>query len=150
RQQTAPARPRESSGYALDASGLPYTTLGYANGPGYTGASDQQKEGIKKFPHQVSGVQPSKGRPNLYDIDTEDPDYMQEAAIPFKSETHSGEDVGIWARGPGANAVHGTVEENVIFHYLAQANPRLRKLICQLSACEKTLPTKQPSLPLNK
>ncbi len=134
------------SGYALDALGLPYTTLSYANGPGYTGASDQQKEGIKKFPHQVSGVKKSSGRPDLNEIDTEDPDFMQEAGIPFKSESHSGEDVGIWARGPGANAVHGTVEQNVIFHYLTQANPRLRKLICSLSACKNSVPTTRPMI----
>ena len=139
-----------TSGYALDATGLPYTTLGYANGPGYTGASDQQQEGIKKFPHQMSGVQTSSGRPNLRDIDTEDQDFMQETAIPLSSETHGGEDVGIWARGPGAEAVRGTVEQNVIFHYLTQANPTLRKLICSLTTCERTIPTKQPTLPLRK
>ncbi len=133
------------NGYALDAAGMPYTTLGYANGPGYTGASDQQPEGIKKYPHQVSGVQTASGRPDLRDINTEDHDFMQEAAIPLGSETHGGDDVGIWARGPGAHAVRGTVEQNVIFHYLTQANPRLRKLICSLSACESSLPTRQPA-----
>jgi len=138
------------NGYALDAIGLPYTTLGYANGPGYTGASDQQKEGLKRFPHQMSGVQTANGRPDLRDVDTEDHDFMQETAIPLSSETHGGEDVGIWARGPGAEAVRGTVEQNVIFHYLTQANPRLRKLICSLTACEKSVPTKQPTLPLQK
>ena len=139
-----------SNGYALDAAGMPYTTLGYANGPGYTGATDQQPEGIKKFPHQVSGVQTSNGRPDLRDINTEDPDFMQEAAIPLGSETHGGDDVGIWARGPGANAVRGTVEQNVIFHYLTQANPRLRKLICSLSACQNSVPTRQPTLAAKK
>ncbi len=132
------------NGYALDAAGLPYTTLSYANGPGYTGASDQQKEGIKKFPHLMSGVQTSSGRPDLRNVDTEDHDFMQEAAIPLGSETHGGEDVGIWARGPGAEAVHGTVEQNVIFHYLTQANPALRKLICSMAACKNSIPTKQP------
>jgi alkaline phosphatase len=139
-----------SNGYALDALGLPYTTLSYANGPGYTGASDQQKDGIKKYPHLVSGVQTSSGRPDLRDIDTEAHDFMQEAAIPLVSETHGGDDVGIWASGPGASAVHGTVEQNVIFHYLTQANPRLRKVICSLSACENSVPTKQPALPTKK
>lgn len=139
-----------TNGYALDALGMPYTTLGYANGPGYIGASDQQPEGLKKFPHQVSGVQMADGRPDLNQVDTEHPDFMQETAIPLASETHGGEDVGIWARGPGASAVRGTVEQNVIFHFLTQANPRLRKLICNLSACEKSVPTKQPSLPLKK
>lgn len=137
-----------ASGYALDSTGLPYTTLGYANGPGYVGASNQQAEGIKKFPHISSGVKKASGRPDLRDVDTEDHAFMQEAGIPLRSETHSGEDVGIWARGPGAEAVRGTVEQNVIFHYLIQANPRMRKVLCSLSACEKSIPTKQPSIPV--
>ena len=139
-----------TTGYALDATGMPYTTLGYANGPGYTGASDQQKEGIKKFPHQMSGVQTANGRPDLREVDTEDQDFMQETAIPLGSETHGGDDVGIWASGPGAEAVRGTVEQNVIFHYLTQANPALRKLICSMTACNKSVPTKQPTLPAKK
>ncbi len=139
-----------SSGLGLDSTGLPYTTLSYANGPGYSGASDQQAEGPKKYPHLMSGVQTTAERPDLRDIDTEDQDFLQEAGIPMSSETHGGEDVGIWARGPGADAVRGTVEQNVIFHYLTQANPRLRKLICKLSACEKLVPTKQPSSPAKK
>lgn len=139
-----------AKGYALDALGMPYTTLGYANGPGYIGASDQQAQGVKTFPHQASGVQTADGRPDLSSVDTEHPDFMQETAVPLASETHGGEDVGIWARGPGASAVRGTTEQSVIFHYLTQANPRLRKLICNLSACEKSVPTRQPSLPLKK
>lgn len=134
-----------SSGYALDATGMPYTTLSYANGPGHTGATDQQAEGIKKFPHLVSGSQSaSTGRPNLRDIDTEDHDFLQEATVPLSSETHGGDDVGIWASGPGAEAIRGTVEQNVIFHFMTQANPRLRKLICSLGACEKNIPTTLP------
>ena len=34
--------------YAVDSRGLPYTTLSYANGPGYTGASHFQPEGAKR------------------------------------------------------------------------------------------------------
>jgi alkaline phosphatase len=139
-----------SSGYALDATGMPYSTLSYANGPGYVGASDQQKEGVKKFPHLASGIQNADGRPNLNDVNTEDADYMQEATVPLASETHGGDDVGIWARGPGANAVRGTVEQNVIFHFMTQANPRIRKLICSMTACEKTMPIKQPVLLMKK
>jgi alkaline phosphatase len=131
-----------SSGYALDATGIPYTTLSYANGPGYTGATDQQKAGIKQYPHLVSGAQSADGRPNLNDVDTEDRDYMQEATVPTASETHGGDDVGIWARGPGAEAVRGTIEQNVIFHYLTQANPRIRKIICMKSACKQGVPQK--------
>jgi alkaline phosphatase len=131
-----------SSGYALDATGMPYTTLSYANGPGYTGPTDQQKQGAKSYPHLVSGAQSSEGRPDLHHVDTEHPDFLQEATVPTTSETHGGDDVGIWARGPGANAIRGTVEQNVIFHFLTQANPRLRKIICSKSNCKQGVPQK--------
>jgi len=89
---------------ALDKDGKPYTTLGYINGPGYRGPF---------------------ARPDLSAVDTASVDYLQEAAVPLESETHAAEDVGIYARGPGANAFQGVVEQNVIFHAMAQAQNRL-------------------------
>lgn len=124
------------SGYATDATGQTYTTLSYANGPGHAGATDQQPEGPKTFLHEVSGYQKAaEGRPNLADVDTEHPDYMQESMIPLSNETHGGDDVGIWARGPGAEAVRGTIEQNVIFHILLQATPKLRERLCAAKLC---------------
>jgi alkaline phosphatase len=126
----------DSSGYASDATGLPYTTLGYANGPGHVGATDQQPEGPKTFLHEVSGYQKATGgRPNLTDVDTEHPDYMQESIVPLSNETHGGDDVGIWARGPGAEAVRGSLEQNAIFHILLQATPKLRERLCAAQLC---------------
>jgi alkaline phosphatase len=83
-----------------DLSGKPYSTLGYANGPGYTGDGP---------------------RPDLSAIDTMHPDYLQEAAIPLEDETHGGEDVAIYADGPLAHLFHGTMEQNVIYHVMAAA-----------------------------
>ena len=120
---------------ALDATGLPYTTLGYANGPGYTGASGSQPAGPKTFLHQGAGFEPSAGRPDLADVDTAAPDYMQESVLPLASETHGGEDVGVWARGPGADAVRGSIEQNAIFHLLVQATPKLRERLCAQQLC---------------
>lgn len=85
---------------SVDTHGLPYTTLGYQNGPGYRGPA---------------------GRPNLSSVDTSDLAFLQEAAIPLRSETHAGEDVGIYARGPKAYLVHGTMEQNWIFHVMRTA-----------------------------
>src|SRR3546814_7523158 len=67
---------------ARDPNGLPYTTLAYANGPGHVAARDGK-------------------RPDLSEVDTTDPDYLQEAMILRSGESHGGSDVGIWARGPG-------------------------------------------------
>lgn len=121
---------------ARDATGLPYTTLNYANGPGYAGATDQQGEGPKNARFDSSGwQQATQGRPDLTHVDTEDPDYLQESTFPLRSETHGGDDVGLWALGPGSTAVRGSVEQNTIFHFLLQANPHLRKALCDAGYC---------------
>ena len=41
--------------------------------------------------------------------------------VPLESETHAGEDVAIYASGPGAHLLHGVLEQNVIFHVMADA-----------------------------
>ncbi|HET6431566.1 alkaline phosphatase [Dyella sp.] len=123
-------------GLATDATGLPYTTLGFASGPGYIGASDRQAEGPKHYPHTPNQISPAtQGRPDLTAVDTTDPDYLQEATVPLKSETHGGEDVAIFATGPGAAAFHGELEQNAIFHVIVQHTPRLRTELCRLGSC---------------
>jgi alkaline phosphatase len=98
---------------AKDADGLPYTTLSYANGPGAAG-----------------------GRRDLTAVDTTDPDFLQPALVPLKGESHGGDDVGVWARGPDASAVRGSIEQNTIFHLLLQANPTLRGALCAKGYCD--------------
>jgi len=39
----------------------------------------------------------------------------------MESETHGGEDVAIYARGPQAHLIRGVLEQNVIFHVMAEA-----------------------------
>ncbi len=121
--------------YARDLTGLPFTTLNYANGPGYVGASNAQPAGPKRHQHEPSSYEDANGRPDLTTVDTEDPDYLQEAIIPLKSESHGGEDVGIWAHGPGSAAVRGTVEQNAIYHFIVQATPKLRERLCAANTC---------------
>lgn len=132
---------------SLDAMGQPYTTLGFANGPGYLGATDQQPEGPKHFPHsyeEAHGI--TRGRPNLAAVDTADPDYMQEATLPKHSETHGGEDVAVFATGPGAAAFHGEIEQNSIFHLIVQHAPGLRQALCQLGSCNPAgIPVDRPT-----
>lgn len=131
---------------ARDATGLPYTILNYASGPGYVGASAQQREGPKRFPHTAKHYTAAKNpRPDLTDIDTESPDYLQEAIFPIHSETHGGDDVGVWALGPGSDAVRGSIEQNAIFHILLQATPRLRDALCAKDLCDANgVPVKLP------
>lgn len=106
---------------SVDMLGLPYTTLSYANGPGYTGASNAQLEGSKTYPHvpaSYSGI--TNGRPNLTALDTTSPTYQQEATVPLSSETHAGEDVAIYATGPGSHLIHGVMEQSHIFHVMKE------------------------------
>jgi alkaline phosphatase len=117
-----------------DMLGLPYTTLNYANGTGYTGASNLQPEGSKSFNattgpwtsgsegHNPKSFSPIiTGRPLLDDTTVENSNYLQEAIIPLGAETHAAEDVAIFAGGPKAHLFHGIVEQNVIYHVMAEA-----------------------------
>lgn len=75
--------------------GKPYTTLGYANGPGAKAGelrSDPSKE------------------------DTAALNYLQQAAVPTSGETHGGEDVVLKAAGPSAHLFHGTLEQHSVYH----------------------------------
>ncbi len=83
----------------LGVDGLPYTTLTYADGPGYV-----------------------KDRPDLSEVDTEAPNYLQQAAFPLESETHGGEDVAVYAKGPGEDLMRGVIEQNEIFHIMLEAS----------------------------
>jgi alkaline phosphatase len=107
---------------ALDLQGLPYTTLGYLNGPGHTAASDQQPAGAKRFPHLPKRSEAgTAARPDLTGADTAAPTYLQESAIPLPSETHGGEDVAIYAGGPGAALFHGVQEQSYVYHAIRAA-----------------------------
>lgn len=106
----------------LDAAGRPYSTLSYANGPGALGASDRQVAGVKHFPHFATQyTTDAVARVDLTDVDTGAADYLQESAVPMSSETHGGEDVPVFARGPGAHLVSGVMEQNEIYHVMRRA-----------------------------
>lgn len=82
-------------GPTLASDGKPYTTLGYANGPG-----------------AVSGERPVP-ETGVY--------ATQQALIPVGSETHGGEDVALFATGPGADKAHGVIEQNLIYDIIRKA-----------------------------
>ncbi len=84
---------------------LPYTTLGYANGPGSV-----FKKGAGR-----------KTRPIGSEEEVKELDYLQPALVPTGSETHGGQDVTIYASGPDAYLFSGVVEQNYIFHVIMDA-----------------------------
>ena len=101
--------------------GLPYTTLGYMNGRGmHDLAHETNANAVNKHPLNL-------GRKDISNIDTTQPGYHQEALIPRESETHGGEDVGIFAAGPGAHLVSGVNEQNVIFHIITHVSGLVAK-----------------------
>jgi len=103
---------KAGSDLTLAADGKPYTTLAYANGPGFQ----------KNAPPDIKIYKPNPGRDDeLASADTTDKDYHQEALVPLSSETHAGEDVAIYATGPSAHLFHGTMEQNAIFHVMKNA-----------------------------
>jgi len=104
-----------------DRNGLPYTTLSYANGPGvFVEGNRREFDGATE--RAIDSADAARGRrPNLANVDTTKPGYMQEAIVPLTSETHAGEDVPIYASGPHAYLFHGTLEQNAVYHVMAEA-----------------------------
>ena len=101
----------ENTEYAADTpnlgdDGKPYTVIGYLNGVGSVLLEDEEFSGA---------------RPEVTQEDATDPEYIQQALIPMSSETHSGEDVAVYAKGPYAHLFDGTVEQNYIFHVMNHA-----------------------------
>lgn len=100
---------------ALAADDMPYTTLGYTNGLGFRDLGNETDSDASY------AAAADAGRKDLTNIDTETPGFHQETLVPLSSETHSGEDVGVYAQGPGAHLVSGTHEQNTIFHIMNYA-----------------------------
>ena len=100
--------------FSRDFQGLPYTTISYANGPGY---ASLETGGDTRYEFPVT-----PGRVvDLTSIDTMDEGFHQEALVGLGSETHAGEDVPLYARGPRAALVGGTMEQNEIYHVMRKA-----------------------------
>lgn len=104
-----------------DSLGLPYTTVSYANGPGWTGNFTR-----REFNPATEGTLPGSYfgaalRPDLTTVDTTTANYMQESTLPMGAETHAGEEVSIYATGPQAHLFRGTLEQNVIYHVMSGA-----------------------------
>lgn len=104
---------------STDANGLPYTTVGYTNGLGFASLSTG---GDERYNYAATA-----GRVDLNYTDTQSAGFHQEALVPLGSETHAGEDVAIFARGPGASLIQGTVEQNHIFHVMNYAGDLVNK-----------------------
>ncbi|XP_041837065.1 alkaline phosphatase, tissue-nonspecific isozyme [Melanotaenia boesemani] len=84
-----------------DVDQKPFTSILYGNGPGYK---------------LVNGA-----RENVSSINYKENNYQAQAAVPLSSETHGGDDVAVFAKGPLAHLLHGVNEQNYIPHVMAYA-----------------------------
>ncbi|KAG8569558.1 hypothetical protein GDO81_014458 [Engystomops pustulosus] len=84
-----------------DVDKMPYTAILYGNGPGF----------------KIDGGK----RENITGMDTENVTYHAQSAVPLKSETHGGEDVAIFAKGPMAHLLHGVLEESYLPYAMGYA-----------------------------
>jgi alkaline phosphatase len=81
----------------LAADGKPYTTLGYHNGPNVRETTSEA----------------------LTDNMVQAPDFRQQTAVNLSSETHAGEDVALYAYGPGSWRFSGVMDQDEIGQILA-------------------------------
>lgn len=95
---------------STDASGVPYTALVYGNGPGYRAAARVDPR-TDAFPGRLGTATNGPAHEA----------YFQESAVPLGSETHSAEEVAIYAIGPGSEWVRGTVKNTHIYKVMAKA-----------------------------
>lgn len=97
--------PEPEPDIALD--GQPYTILSYANGRGAVIETPRARPetGVHAVAQSLVPVV----------------NYNADGSIRDQDETHGGEDVALYAIGPGSNAVRGVMEQNLIFDVMMDA-----------------------------
>jgi alkaline phosphatase len=116
----------------LDDQNQPYATLAYGNGPGVS--------------------QPPKEAPVLSDAVAKAADFRQPAGVPLPAGTHGGEDVPVYARGPGSQWVHGVLDQHALYWIMHAAlglpnAPDLRKAPSRLPKPPKLWPFGKKAAP---
>ncbi|CAG9789035.1 unnamed protein product [Diatraea saccharalis] len=87
----------------VDSNGIRYKTISYTNGPG----AREQTDGV---------------RPDVFDEhNVGDTRWRAHADVPLYSETHGGDDVAVFARGPHHHMFSGLYEQSQIPHLMAYA-----------------------------
>jgi len=92
--------------------GKDVSILSYGNGPGFknlvtTGEGDYTQIDVANVTQEVNGHAEIR--------------FKQPSAAPMNSETHGGDDVGIWAQGPWAHLIHGTHQQSYLATVMAYA-----------------------------
>ncbi len=89
----------------IAGDGQPYTSVGYANGPGFV---DGKRPAPEIGPSAlIQGLVPTKGQDRDGTV--------------YNTETHGGEDVALYAAGPWSHLVGGVLEQQAIYHIMRHA-----------------------------
>lgn len=108
-----PDRGNDILGFGNKKNIQPYETLTYANGPGfYDHRSNSTDPNLMRFGTWMK-VEEMVSRDNI--------NYRHLAAFPMKDETHGGEDVPVYATGPGAYLIRGSFEQSYIGYAMSYA-----------------------------
>ena len=92
-----------------------YETIMYANGPGF-------------YEHLANGSVNTNSSTDIWQPLTKlteeqraAPTYRHMATVPLKDESHGGEDVIVFAHGPGSSLVRGVFEQNYLAFIMSYA-----------------------------
>lgn len=113
-----PVRGNDILGFANKPEVEPYETLTYANGPGFNthrAAPEMETNENRTLAKTWIRVE------QMTSAERAAPTYRHQAMLPLDDETHGGEDVPVYATGPGSQLVRGTFEQNYIAYVLSYA-----------------------------
>ncbi|KAH8311696.1 hypothetical protein KR044_007585, partial [Drosophila immigrans] len=91
-----------------------YETITYANGPGYFDHLANETKPVNSSNVWMALKQFTKE-------EMESPTYRHMATLALKDETHGGEDVIVFASGPGSSLVRGAFEQNYLAYVMSYA-----------------------------
>ena len=91
---------------------FPFTS--YVNGPGFMKLEVRENS-------TATSWQGIKRAGDLKKDQLADPKFVFPGAVPLKKETHGGDDVGIFSRGPWSHLCHSVHEQTYIAHGMSYA-----------------------------
>uniref|UniRef100_A0A4Y0BMI4 Alkaline phosphatase n=1 Tax=Anopheles funestus TaxID=62324 RepID=A0A4Y0BMI4_ANOFN len=109
-----PDRGNDILGFGNRPNATPYETITYANGPGFLQHRWNSSVLTEESTDWATWVK-------LDQLNRSEVTYRHLSAFPLPDETHGGEDVAVFASGPGANLVRGTFEQNYIAYVMSYA-----------------------------
>ncbi len=109
--------------------GTPITGLCYGIDNAGTAHTDKLEVALDKKPYTAvvfgNGPGAFEGeRPTVTQDEATDPDYIQQALLPMSSESHTMEDVAVYASGPYSYLINGSIEQNFVYHVMKYATTK--------------------------